>query len=401
MDRLAETLAGFFVGDAPRIGVAVSGGGDSMAMLDLLRRAGVALDVVSVDHGFRAEAADEMTLVARYCARHVLRHDVLSWSWDGRGNKQDAAREGRAALIADWAVARGLGHVALGHTLDDQAETVLMRLSRGSGVDGLAAMMPVSQRLGVRWLRPVLSVQRAELRAYLRAEEQAWADDPSNDDTSYDRVRVRKLLEGLEPMGLSAKRLARTAAHMARARDALDWALGALVREVVTLDSGDVVITLPKFAAAPEDLQTRLLARALGWISGDAYKPRYSALEAALKSKTVFALSGCLVIRKRDQLRITREWAAVAESCCAVGELWDGRWRLTGDAQNGMEIRALGEAGLAECTEWRATGRPRQSLLASPSVWHNGVLVAAPLAGLDAGWYAEIVPEHGDFVGLC
>ncbi|MEP5010462.1 tRNA lysidine(34) synthetase TilS [Roseobacter sp.] len=381
----------------PRIGVAVSGGGDSMALLDLLRQAGAPLAVVSVDHGLRPEARHEIALVAQYCSAHGLDHDILQWQWDQRGSVQHAARDGRSASIAAWARDLGLRHVALGHTADDQAETVLMRLARGSGVDGLAAMRDVATRNGVHWLRPLLDTHRETLRVHLRESGIGWADDPSNEDPTYDRVKARQALKVLAPLGLNVERLTRTAAHMGRARNALEYALDALVRDAVTLESGDVVIAQVIFSQAPQEIQTRLVARALNWVSGQTYKPRFSALQATLARPEISALQGCLLIQKAGKLRITREWAAVAKTRCDVTSVWDGRWVLAGPHEKGQEVRALGEGGLAQCAEWRATGLSRQSLLASPSVWHGESLLAAPLAGLSEGWYAEIIADRSDF----
>jgi tRNA(Ile)-lysidine synthase len=405
--RLAEALAGMLPGDDtpegerrrtwPRIGVAVSGGGDSLALLDLLHEAGVAVAVASVDHGLRPQARDEMALVARYCAARGLDHAILTWRWDGHGNVQDAARQGRGAAIAQWAQGCGIGHVALGHTADDQAETVLMRLARGSGVDGLAAMAPVAWREGITWLRPLLEVRRAELRDYLRAQGLRWAEDPSNEDTGYARVRVRQAIAALD---LDVARLTRTAAHMARARAALEYGMAALARTVVTLEAGDVVIEAAPFDAAPDELRARLLAEALCWVSGQSYRPRHDALVGALEAARPVALHGCLVIRKGGRMRILREWKAVAAVSCALGEPWDGRWRLIGPGGKGMKIRALGEGGLRECPGWRDGGLPRQSVISSPAVWRDAVLVAAPFAGLARGWRAVMEPERADFPGL-
>lgn len=400
--RLAQTLAGMFpdenrpIQDWPRIGVAVSGGGDSMALLDLLQGTGLALAAVSVDHGLRPEARDEVALVARYCAARGLDHAILTWRWNGRGNVQEAARRGRSLAISDWARGRGIDHVALGHTADDQAETVLMRLARGSGVDGLAAMAPVARREGITWLRPVLEMRRAELRDHLRGVGQDWVEDPSNEDSGYARVRVRNAMDLL---GLDVGRLTRAAAHMARARSALEAGMRALARDCVTLDAGDVVIDAPSLAAAPEELRTRLMAGALGWVSGQGYRPRYDALIGVLEATRPVALHGCLVIPKGGRVRIAREWKAVAGLTCAPQEPWDGRWRLIGPDESGLEIRALGEAGLRDCPDWRNAARPRQSVIASPAVWRGPVLVAAPLAGLERGWRAVIEPERADFPG--
>ena len=174
------------------IGVAVSGGGDSVALLLLLEaaaaRVGRSVAAVTIDHGLRPESAGEAAAVAALCAGRGIAHETRRWEgWDEAGNLQGRARQARRALIAGWARGRGIGAVALGHTLDDQAETVVLRLARGSGVDGLAGMAAVVRAEGVLWLRPLLGVRRAALRGWLEAEGMGWSEDPSNLDLRFDR----------------------------------------------------------------------------------------------------------------------------------------------------------------------------------------------------------------------
>ena len=150
---LEAALAAVFPDARPTaLGVAVSGGGDSVALLCLMADWAapreVRLAAATVDHGLRPEAAAEAAGVAALCGRLGLAHATLRWEgWDGRGNLMDAARRARRRLLADWAAEQGLAAVALAHTRDDQAETVLMRLARGAGVDGLSAMAGKSRRL--------------------------------------------------------------------------------------------------------------------------------------------------------------------------------------------------------------------------------------------------------------
>ncbi len=419
--QLADRIAAWFDPDgSDRLGLAVSGGGDSMAMLHLCaayaERAGITLHAVTVDHGLRPEAGEEAAFVAETCAVLGVAHDTLHWQRpDDSGNLQDQARRGRYRLIADWAAARGIGTVALAHTLDDQAETVLMRLAREAGVDGLSGMRPRRTDQGVTWLRPLLTVGREDLRQYLTRNDLEWREDPSNTDKRYDRVKAREALACLAPLGITAKTLSGVALNMSRARQALDEQTLAAARSVCTVDRGDVVFDRPAIAAFPAETVRRLLQHSLIWMSGADYGPRGSALgafmQAASAGKTA-TLHGCIALPVKGGFRLTREPQAVKETRADPDTLWDGRWRVTG-APKGAEIRALGERGLALCPDWRETGVPRTALLASPSVWmpeklisegevlwYEGTLISAPLAGMGNGCRAELAQGDDSFYSL-
>jgi len=392
--RLDAALERTCPGDAP-LGVAVSGGGDSMALLLALaaraRSGGPAIRAVTVDHGLRAGSADEARAVAETCAGLAIPHETLAWTgWDGRGNLQDVARRARLSLIADWARGNGIGRVALAHTRDDQAETVLMRLARGAGVDGLSAMRAERRLLGVTWLRPFLDISRADLRAWLTGQGSRWIDDPSNADPRFDRVQARQVLAALAPLGITGAGLAETAARLASARAALEACTAEAAVSVATEDRGDVVFSRDGLAALPEEIARRLVVSALCWVSSADYPPRAAALAetlGALNAAPRATIHGCLITRDGQSLRISREASAVAGTVCEPSALWDGRWRVSGPAREGDELRALGENGLSACPDWRETGLPRASLLASPAIWRRGRLIGAPLAGRPDGWH--------------
>jgi len=374
------------------LAVAVSGGGDSMALLHLLAGR-VALAAVTVDHGLRPEAAAEAAGVAAVCAGLGVPQGTLQWRWDGTGNLSDKARRGRLALIGGWARARGIGVVALGHTADDQAETFLMRLARGSGVDGLAAMASERRAEGVAWVRPLLEVRRGALRDYLTGRGVTWHDDPTNDDAAYLRVRARAALVALEPLGIGVEQLGDTAFRLGMARKALERLAHDLARDIAMVQCGDVVIDREALPQAPLETQLRLLAHGIGWVASADFRPRLHALmeaRAALLVGKRRTLGGCLLSATKRHIRIAREPNAVAGLRGAVFEVWDRRWRLFGPESHGLQVAALGEAGLGLCAGWRASGMPRASLTASPAVWHGDQLVAAPLAGMANGWRAEL-----------
>lgn len=390
-----------------RLAVAVSGGGDSVALLHILNRCfapgQVDLFAVTVDHGLRPEAAVEAAAVGDLARRLGVQHDVLYWrGWDGNGNLQDQARRARYGLMTAWARGCDIPALALGHTADDQAETVLMRLARSSGVTGLAGIPARRSQDGIALIRPMLGLSRSELRAYLTRNGVAWADDPSNEDDTFDRIKARKALTVLAPLGITATGLAEVAQNMAQAREALDWYSFLSARDTVEGDGGDLVIDQRGFRALPGEIARRILARAIVWIGGGDYLPRRAplamAIEAIRSGGGTTTLGGCLVMRQGRQIRICREFAAVRGQSCKPGEIWDRRWRLVGgDAAAGCEVRALGRRGLSECPDWRQTGRPQASLAATPAVWRDGELVAAPMAGLSMGWRAELLGNHQEF----
>ncbi|WP_181164408.1 tRNA lysidine(34) synthetase TilS [Amaricoccus solimangrovi] len=372
--------------------VGFSGGGDSTALLLLTllwaRERGREVIAATVDHGLRPESAAEAREAAAFAAARGIAQATLRWTgWDGAGNLEDAARRARRRLIGGFARARGAGAVLLGHTLDDQAETFLMRLARGSGVDGLSGMRAETDWDRLPVLRPMLGLRREALRDFLRAEGVGWIEDPSNRDPRFARVRFREVLGTLDALGLGAGRLAETAAAMGRAREALETATAELARGAVEAGpAGDALLDLAPTLAAPREIGLRLFAATLGWVSGARYRPRLASLERAFDglaggAETGATLHGCLIRRRGTRLAIRREPARVAPAVPLAERRWDGRWEWAGGAvEPGLSIGALGAAGLAECGDWRARGARREALLSTPALWRGSELVAAPLA---------------------
>ena len=338
-DDLLRHITGWaFVLEIPkRLVVAVSGGGDSMACLDIMRwhgqDRGFPVEAITVDHGLRADAADEIALVSEYCVKNTISHTVLKWSWDGKGNLQANAREARYALIGDWARETGVDWVALGHTKDDVAETFLMRLARQSGVDGLAHMEARFERSGVNWCRPMMVHGRAEWRTYLTRHHIAWAEDPSNDDFAFDRVKARRALMALSPLGIDTDTLAAVAHNMHAARSALDHYVFFEVSKYAEVDQGDLI--LPNEMAEPGDLipqeiMFRMRRAALRWIGGRAYPPRTQALidmDIELRDGTHHTLAGCHITRMAGERKFQNRWRITREK-----HRRRQRWHLQGQA---------------------------------------------------------------------
>ncbi|ADO43238.1 tRNA lysidine(34) synthetase TilS [Ketogulonicigenium vulgare] len=376
-----------------RIGVAVSGGSDSLAALLLLHEAAPGrIWAATVDHNLRADSAAEAEMVQRFCAARDIAHYTLPWQpADMAGNLPHRARIARYSLLSTWAREAFLAGVVIAHNREDQAETYLMNLGRSAGIDGLSAMRDRWRVEGVPFYRPFMALSRKALRDVLRAGAISWVDDPTNDDPHYQRVRLRRLLPQLAEAGIETTDITRAALHLSQVSEALDWALTAAVGDPTT-PAGEIVLPVAQYRSLPTAMRYRLLLRALDWIGGPAYPPRgpeLTGLDQALFGASRRTLGGCLFTSGARHLRITREVAAVGAAVPA-GVLFDGRWQLAGQLPQGALIGRLGGA-IAEFPDWRASGYSRASLMAGPAIWQAQRLIAAPLLQPDAKWQAEVV----------
>jgi len=279
---------------APGIVLAVSGGPDSMALMWLAarwRRAltrGPKLIAVTVDHGLRPEAAREARDVKRLARELDLPHLTLRWTGaKPKAGLPAAARAARYRLLAQAAKASGATHILTAHTRDDQAETLLMRMLRGSGIAGLAAMARESEREGVWLARPLLNVPKSQLIATLNKAKLAFADDPTNRDAAYTRPRLRALMPALAEEGGDSRNLARLASRLARANAALEVLVDGAERFLALRDRNDASrfgFDASAFAGLPEEIRLRLLKRAIDRVGheGSAELGKLEALLMAL-----------------------------------------------------------------------------------------------------------------------
>jgi tRNA(Ile)-lysidine synthase len=276
---------------APAIVLAVSGGPDSMALMWLAarwRRAlarGPRLVAVTVDHGLRTEAAREARDVKRLARSLEVPHRTLRWTGaKPKTGLPAAARAARYRLLAQAARSNGATHILTAHTRDDQAETLLMRMLRGSGIAGLAAMTRVSEREGLWLARPLLDVSKAQLVATLNRARINFADDPTNRDVSYTRPRLRALMPALAAEGGDSKNLARLAARLARANAALEVLADGAERYLALRDRNDAArfgFDAATFAGLAEEIRLRLLKRAIDRV-GHEGPAELGKLEAVL-----------------------------------------------------------------------------------------------------------------------
>ena len=417
----AGLLEPFFSSSEPpeKIAVAVSGGADSMALAYLVARWRTGLEgkgrrkdrgeapklyALTVDHGLRPGSAKEARQVARRARSMGYAHKLFRWEGDKpAADIQAAAREARYRLMLDWCRDKKIDGLLLAHHLEDQAETFLIRLGRGSGVDGLSAMAADSRREGVRLVRPLLTVSSQRLKATLEKAGQAWIEDPSNQDQKFLRVRMREALPMLASLGLTPERLAGTAARMARARQALEGERDRLLaRGACFYPEGYVLMDPRLLTQSPDEIGLRALAHIMSVVGGRAYKPRHDRLidlYGGLKRGEIGkgrTLAGCKLYEKDDQIIVMREPSAAAAAAAVLLEpgmqgVWDGRFdvalpsggRHRGEFRGG-EVRAVGPAGLSAAGGLPPEGGVKAVLQATPGLWRKDRLLSAPFLGYRA-----------------
>lgn len=404
-DRFLTSLA-----CGQRVAVGVSGGADSLALALLLaqwqrQEAGREVHVLTVDHGLRAEAAHEAEQVQQWMRAAGLSHKTLVWEGEKpQGAIQAAARSARYDLMVDYCLEHNIRDLLVAHHEDDQAETFLMRLQRGSGVDGLAAMAPstplVTRGAEVRLLRPFLSVPRARLVRFMEVIEHPWMEDPSNTDEQYLRVQVRQALDVLDGLGLGRERLVTTARHMARARGALESAVSQfLAQYCVRHKWGAVRVELAPFRALPDEISLRVLACLFQAVAGASYAPRFAKLEALWKDldeggiEGARTLGGVQLFPDPEGFWLCREISAAAETFALPPQgssAWDNRFVVSweGDEADplsaGVDVRALGLEAMRAlkdrfCDELLGLPRPLfQALACCPALFRDDRLVGLP-----------------------
>jgi tRNA(Ile)-lysidine synthase len=280
----------------PRLALAISGGPDSLALL-LLAHACLPgkISAATVDHGLRPEAAHEAEYVAELCAERAIPHQILRPDHPITGNIQSEARKARYTLLQDWAAQENCATIVTAHHADDQLETILMRLARGSGIDGLSGVRAKNGNI----IRPLLGFTKAELTGICAQAGVAAIADPSNENTDFDRVRMRQWLAASDHP-LDAKAASISASALAEASAAIDWMITILAEKRIKRDGDAVTLDASEL---PTELARRLLIRALALIEPD-YAARGQAIGRLLQSLQA------------------AQTATIGNTLCSGGSLW-------------------------------------------------------------------------------
>ena len=359
------------------VAVAVSGGSDSMGLLLLLsdwcKSKDLNLKVVTVNHQLRESAQKECEFVEGVAKGLGWKHQTLYWKNQTQfGNLSKKAREGRYQLMSEWGASLGIDEFFLGHTQNDQAETVLMELKRKAGVDGLSAMPNTIKRFGVTWIRPMLDFSRCDIQDYLRANNQEWIEDPSNEDCSRTRIKIRKILPVLEDAGITVDSLATVASNLQKTREVLQKLIQQKAEEVISVSKVGEYVFHEDYWGLPEEIRGKLFARVVQFLANDDYKPRQSAVNNCLTrvKKVGSATINNFVIQKdgNNCVRIFRDPKKI-RGFVHGNQFWDNRWRVVKKPKMNVRLGNLASKGLNQLNMPKGKEFTTGGLLSSPALW--------------------------------
>ena len=405
----------------PRVALAVSGGPDSLALMHLAARWRAEraerpdLSVLTVDHGLRQGSRAEAEHVGRVASALGLPHTILTWEHQEprAASLQERARAARYELMTAHCHAHDIPAVATAHTLDDQAETFLMRLKRGSGLDGLAAIPSRGEWAGIAILRPWLDVSKARVVATLDAAGISAIADPSNLDPRFERARIRESADALSALGLTPDAIALSARRLRRAREALEQAgRDFLNAHSEVNEAGYALVDRDALLTEPPEIALRALAQLLAAVGGAGEPVRLAKLEALLAALEAHpdkghTLGRCRIAPIKGRLGIFREarGSGLPEARLLPGEraLWDNRFQieLAANESEPLLVRALGESGLRELRERHAVP-PSLPILAGrtlPACWRGGILLGLPKLGETAAAEDREAGCRATFIG--
>ena len=321
-----------------RIALAVSGGRDSMALMCLVYRwkahlaLNIEIEVITVNHNLRKAAEDECRFVQKIAKDYGFRHKVLTWEHEYiETSIQEKARNARYQLMLDYAREENIDTILTAHTSDDNIETFIMRLAKGSGLDGLKSINEIRHADGIQIERPLLSLSRSLTTEILRSTGNEWVDDPTNEDERFERVKIRNNISSLSSFNISSGNLTKTIQRLTRAHESISFFTNLVSQELVELSElGHADVNFDKLRNYPKEIILRVLAKALTDINGGTVS--LSSLEAVftelIKTERSKTLNGCQIIPQKNKYVIVRENRGISPAEIKINERisWDGRF---------------------------------------------------------------------------
>ena len=281
-EQFNKIITSYQITSPQKVAIALSGGIDSMALLKLMTNCNYQIIALTVNHNLRASSGREAAIVAELAQQLGVEHKILNWQ-EGKdldANIEAIARQARYNLLTKYCLENDIKYLFTAHHIEDQAETVLMRLLRGSGVDGLSAMQEISFKNNINIVRPLLAIHKQELTNYLEQHNIDWVEDPTNQEDKFTRNKLRAILQGFPEQEriLIIKRLSDTAFRMQRAKQALDNISAQHMKSCIIVKGNLHSIDRAYFIRIDEEIALRILAYLLCKISAQQYKPRFKKL---------------------------------------------------------------------------------------------------------------------------
>jgi len=375
------------------IAVAVSGGADSLALLllahDFAKKNSGRVLALTVDHDLRPESSTEAHQVKVWAQARGIEHIILEWQGEKPKNRlQEKAREARYQLLTNWCKENDISHLFLGHHGQDQEETFWIRLSSGSGLDGLSGMKKSIKKNGVFIHRPLLSVPKEHLKSILSNENQEWIEDPSNHNDRFLRGRLR---ESLKEEGLSSSRLLNVMEKLNEDAAFIQQNVEGFLKTNVSIKTGGYIgISKRAFFELHPAIAKRVISFLVDWFRGASYPPRSKQIATILeniKEGNAFTSGGIHWIIKKDEIFLFREFRAIKDSLCLddikTETLWDNRFWIDPAIKEYVSRETiLAPLGARQASSMQIAPHdtlynvPHLALQSLPVLWEKGNVVA-------------------------
>ncbi len=365
-----------------KIAVAVSGGADSLSLALLLKYAGIKFVALIVDHGLRIESAKEASSVQKHLRRLKIESHILKWSDNKpKSNIHENARRARYKLLTNYCHENNIRYLLVAHTKNDQAETIMLRIFRGSGVDGISGIKKKTTMNGITVIRPLLDIKRGDIELFLKSKKIKWIDDPSNYNTKFERVRVRQLLSSFHDKDLWLDRLSLLGENASRSSDYIKKRVRSVFKKLIEIDKfGFISVPHSKFLKLHEEIALKLLVKIITRFSDKEHQPRLASLEKCYEqiiSKKDTVLGGIEIKHHKDKVLFIRELKKVDKEI--KNGIWDNRFFIT--PNNKFKIAPLGEDGWKQVkSKVKKKNWPHIKIVYSlPTLFEKKKVVACPL----------------------